>query len=125
MAVLKPRTRLVYFRVSEEEFQQFNRICESEGVRCLSDLIRSAMERVVSGPSATGNESVALHLRSVDDRIGQLAAELRRLSDLIRPAAPGQDPPGQDPPDLVPRDLVPSEKRFAVSEKERTDAQCA
>jgi len=115
MAVLKPRTKLVYFRVSEEELQQFNRICESEGVRCLSDLIRSAMERVVSGPALNGNEAVVVHLRSVDDRISQLAAELRRLSDLIRAATPDQDP----------SDLNSSEKRFAASEKERADAKCA
>jgi hypothetical protein len=116
MAVLKPRTRLVYFRVSEEEFQQFNRICESEGVRCLSDLVRSAMERVVNGPALNGNESVAIHLRSVDDRIAQLAAELRRLSDFIlRAAVPNQDSP----------DLNSSDKRLAASEKERVDAKCA
>jgi hypothetical protein len=114
MAVLKPRTKLVYFRVSEEEFQQFNRICESEGVRCLSDLVRSAMERVVSGPALNGNEAVVVHLRSVDDRISQLAAELRRLSDLIGAVAPEQEP-----------NVNSSEKRFAASEKERADAKCA
>jgi len=38
MAVLKPRERLVYFRITEDEFHQFANVCEQEGARSISDL---------------------------------------------------------------------------------------
>lgn len=44
MSVLKPRSRLVYFRVSEDEFQLFNHLRESTGARSLSDLARTAIQ---------------------------------------------------------------------------------
>ena len=46
MAVLKPRNRLVYFMVSEEEFQLFSGMCEIEGARSISDLARLALQRL-------------------------------------------------------------------------------
>ena len=48
MAVLKPRERLVYFRISEDEFRQFVSVCEQEGARSVSDLARSAVQRLIA-----------------------------------------------------------------------------
>jgi len=48
MAILKPRERLVYFRVSEDEFHQFVSLCEQEGARSVSDLARSAVQRLIA-----------------------------------------------------------------------------
>ena len=85
MAVLKPRNRLVYFRVSEEEFEQFTRACEQEGARSISDLVRSAMSRTVNGrPQADGDEPVAGRLRQLDDLIGALTLRMRQLDMLIQ-----------------------------------------
>lgn len=48
MSVLKPRTRLVYFRVSEEEFESFNKVCtEGSSARSISDLARQAVHQLV------------------------------------------------------------------------------
>jgi hypothetical protein len=58
MSVLKPRNRLVNFRLSEEEFQGLKAACETSGARSLSDFARSAvlssMERVGEGESFRG-----------------------------------------------------------------------
>ena len=48
MAVLKPRERLVYFRVSEDEFRQFVGVCEQAGARSVSDLARNAVQRLIA-----------------------------------------------------------------------------
>jgi hypothetical protein len=48
VAVLKPRERLVYFRVSEDEFRQFVNVCEQAGARSVSDLARSAVQRLIA-----------------------------------------------------------------------------
>jgi hypothetical protein len=48
MAVLKPRERLVYFRISEDEFRQFSTACEQGGARSVSDLARNAVQRLIA-----------------------------------------------------------------------------
>ena len=70
MAVLKPRERLVYFRISEDEFRQFVSVCEQEGARSVSDLARSAVQRLI----ADGNRQ-----REDDD----MAQKMYRLEQLI------------------------------------------
>jgi len=48
MAVFKPRERLVYFRISEDEFRQFSSVCERGGARSVSDLARNAVQRLIA-----------------------------------------------------------------------------
>jgi len=48
VAVLKPRERLVYFRISEDEFRQFSSVCEQGGARSVSDLARNAVQRLIA-----------------------------------------------------------------------------
>lgn len=47
VAVLKPRNRLVYFRVTEEEFEKYSSLCQLKGARSLSDLARGAVDRLL------------------------------------------------------------------------------
>jgi len=46
--VFRPRTRLVNFRLSEDEYQELKSTCSKSGARSVSDYARSA---VLSGPS--------------------------------------------------------------------------
>jgi len=39
---------VVYFRVSEDEFQQFKDLCARLGARNMSDLVRSAIKALIS-----------------------------------------------------------------------------
>ena len=84
MPVLKPRNRLVYFRVSDEEFDQFTRVCEQEGARSLSDLFRLAMSRTVNGTNSDRDESVAGRLRKLDELIDELTVRTQQLGVLIQ-----------------------------------------
>lgn len=70
MAVLKPRERLVYFRVSEDEFRQFVTVCEQAGARSVSDLARNAVQRLIT----EGNR-----LRDADE----MSAKMQHLEKLI------------------------------------------
>jgi hypothetical protein len=81
MAVLKPRNRLVYFRVSEEEFLQFSRMCHSVGARSLSDLARSAMHRMLGQGNDEG--SLETRLKTFDALISVLNDRLREMDDLL------------------------------------------
>jgi hypothetical protein len=77
MSVLRPRNRLVNFRLSEDEFEKLRSACLESGARSISDFARSAvltcMER--GGPSSS-SESRVNHLdrkvSDLEDRIDQL-----------------------------------------------------
>jgi hypothetical protein len=81
MSVLKPRNRLVYFRVSEEEFLQFSRMCQSVGARSLSDLARSAMHRMLV--QGSDEASLETRLKTFDALIAVLNDRLREMDDLL------------------------------------------
>jgi hypothetical protein len=44
MSLTPSRTKVVYFRVSEAEFERYMAFCRSQGVRSISDLARSGLE---------------------------------------------------------------------------------
>jgi hypothetical protein len=82
MPVLKPRNRLVYFRVSEDEFLQFSAICQSAGARSLSDLARLAMQQMLA--QRAEEAQVASRLRTFDELISVLNDRLGEMNDLLR-----------------------------------------
>jgi hypothetical protein len=82
MSVLKPRNRLVYFRVSEDEFLQFSEICESAGARSLSDLARLAVQQMLA--QRKEDAKVAQRLRTFDELISVLNDRLGEMNDLLR-----------------------------------------
>lgn len=71
MAILEPRRRQLYFRVSQEEFDRFRRVQLQVGARSLSDLFRKSLERL---ENEKHNESNTLEQRLVV--IGASLAEL-------------------------------------------------
>lgn len=108
MAVLKPRERLVYFRISEDEFRQFVSVCEQAGARSVSDLARSAVQRLIADGNRHREDEAwtdkmhklealiaqvteQLYLLSHDQRQGEALDELRP-SNLGRPAMTNASP---------------------------------
>ena len=76
MSVAKPRNRLVYFRVSEDEFQKLSRMCQgNEGARSISELARSAVNRMLA--EQNGESS------SVDHKLEILRAQIGTLTELL------------------------------------------
>jgi hypothetical protein len=92
MSVLKPRNRLVYFRVSEDEFQQFNQMCESVGARSISDLARSAIQRMIQqdgNHQAHAADPVAAKLTVLETVVCDLDRKVQQLTALIGWREPG------------------------------------
>ena len=85
MSVLKPRNRLVYFRVSEDEFQQFNQMCESVGARSISDLARSAIQRMIQqdGNHLHAADPVAAKLTVLETIVCDLDRKVQQLTALV------------------------------------------
>jgi predicted secreted protein len=73
MANFQNRTRVVYVRVSEDEFLHFRELRQQHGAKNMSELVRSAM-RAMACQQASGFE------REVTLRLQQLEASLDRLN---------------------------------------------
>lgn len=78
MTVLKPRSRMISVRLSEDEYSALQDLCSTTGARSISDLTRDAMRALLNGPSP---ESMAgkhfdefrTQLRKLDQRVEELA----------------------------------------------------
>ena len=81
MAVLKPRERLVYFRISEDEFRQFVSVCEQAGARSMSDLARSAVQRLIAdGNRQREDEELADKMHRLERLIAEVTEQLQILN---------------------------------------------
>lgn len=99
MSVLKPRNRLVNFRLSEEEFASLQAACRASGARSLSDFARSAvlasMERVGEGEPFRGEMTLGPL-----SRLGRSVETLEmRVEQILSMLANGASPsPAHEPP---------------------------
>jgi len=85
VAVLKPRERLVYFRISEDEFHQFVSVCAQEGARSVSDLARSAVQRLIAdGNRHREDRELTPKVEMLEKLIAELTSQVRSLSVLIQ-----------------------------------------
>lgn len=85
MAVLKPRERLVYFRVSEDEFRQFVAVCEQAGARSVSDLARNAVQRLIAeGQRQHDGHELEEKMQVLERLIAAVTEQLQLLSSQSR-----------------------------------------
>jgi hypothetical protein len=81
VAVLKPRERLVYFRISEDEFRQFNSVCEQGGARSVSDLARNAVQRLIAeGQRQREGQELEDKMRVLEGLIAAVTEQLQLLT---------------------------------------------
>ena len=86
------RTKIVTFRVSQEEYHSLEAACMAHRVRSISDLARDAVQGWIRGayldaPFAAPSRPSALleaELQRVENHMEQLAQELDRLQRLIQ-----------------------------------------
>jgi hypothetical protein len=74
LSTIKPRTRIVYFRISEEEFTKFCGLCEAQGVRSLSELARLAVRSMLQSGT----------MSDVSDRLGGLERSILELNHQLK-----------------------------------------
>lgn len=77
MGNLQNRTRIVYFRVSEDEFRHLSELCEVRGARNLSELLRSTVDTVLLGKEHNGFES------EISRRLELLEKSVTRLQQTV------------------------------------------
>jgi hypothetical protein len=84
VGVFKPRERLVYFRISEDEFRQFTGVCEQAGARSVSDLARNAVQRLI----ADGKRQREVH--ELDDKMRVLENLIAAVTEQLHLLATSQ-----------------------------------
>ena len=85
MAVLKPRERLVYFRVTEDEFHQFVSVCEREGARSVSDLARNAVQRLIAECHRDREDrELTPKVEKLEQLVTELTGQVQTLAALLR-----------------------------------------
>ncbi len=81
MSVLKPRSRMISVRLSEEEFVALRRVCSLTGARSVSELTREAMRAVLR--DVNRDDLLGRHLdefradmKSLEKKVEQLEAKI-------------------------------------------------
>ncbi len=80
MPVIRPRNRLVYCRVSEDELAKVSGLCESMGARSLSELLRVALTRMLNEASSGRDDLVLQRLGEIDQIIRELNGKVEKVT---------------------------------------------
>lgn len=78
MSVLKPRNRLINFRLTEEEFVSLRDACRNQGARSISDFARSAVMTQAEHPSG------AAETGRTDELLASLESRLNEMFELLK-----------------------------------------
>ena len=82
MTVLKRRSRMVSFRLSEEEYEGLKHICIAVGARSLSDVARDAVKQMIENGSSPRRD-LSAELELLTQRMEALDHEVKRLAHLL------------------------------------------
>jgi hypothetical protein len=82
--MLKHPTRIVTFRISEEQYERLKNLCLDHGAPSLSDLARAAMSRLLNEYTANGKDcTLESQLLDLQTRVRFLDTQFARLSSII------------------------------------------
>lgn len=83
MSVFKPKSRLVSFRLSEDEYDGLKNTCIILGVRSISDFARVAVSSAIGERLKTPPNSLETKVMKLDESVGQLNGEVQQLRGLV------------------------------------------
>ena len=83
MSVIKRKTRMISFRLSDEEYAHLTNLCETQGARSLSDLARAAMQSLITNGPANGTADIEERISHLDGRVKVLDRAVERLSQVV------------------------------------------
>lgn len=88
MSVLRPRNRLVNFRLSEDEFEKLRASCSVQGARSISDFARSSvLDRIERGSNGFSGPT---RVHQLDHKVLELETRVGQLLNLVQ--ATGSNP---------------------------------
>ena len=88
MVVFKRRSRMVAFRMSEEDYDRLRGLCVSLGARSVSDLARAAVCRLI-GTELEGEDPLVRQVEILSRTVKQLKSTVEELSTRLADRQPG------------------------------------
>lgn len=83
MAVFKKRTRIISFRISEEEYETLQHISMLNGAHSVSDYARSVACRFITAQTTGEEPSLTFEIQALNRRIDEMYRHLMRLAQLV------------------------------------------
>lgn len=80
MRVLRRKTRMVSFRVTEEEYNRLLETCVANGARSISDFTRERMCEVMLHNPRPNGKPVEAEIEELRSKIRQLDHKVKRLA---------------------------------------------
>jgi hypothetical protein len=80
MTVFRKRTRVVSFRVSEEEYEELLGLSQASGAHSVSDFARLAASHSLGETDGRGLNAMQAKMRELRGQIDQLDSEVKRLT---------------------------------------------
>jgi hypothetical protein len=84
MPILKRRSRMISFRLSEDEYTNLKRLCIDAGARSVSDLARDAVNRLMTKPHNGSSPQFEYAVQALQTRLDAMDLELKRLSVVVQ-----------------------------------------
>jgi hypothetical protein len=84
---VKRRDKLVYFRISEEEFEEILKACHAKGARSVSDLARAAVQEFIKSPAKESEQQMTDFLGRLQMVADDLKQSIQQLvSTVVSPS---------------------------------------
>lgn len=78
---LESRSKMISFRLSEQEYERLREVCFKNGVRSVSELGRAAINMLLQQPARAPQHSLASRVSDLEGRLHLLSMEVRKLSN--------------------------------------------
>jgi hypothetical protein len=78
------KTKMVSFRLSDEEYRLLQVACDKSGARSVSEMARSAVQKIILESGPLDRSSTEAGLQELQLKFSVLSAEVDRLSRLVK-----------------------------------------
>ena len=75
-----PTSRIMSFRLSEEQYGKCRELCLSHGIQSISEMARAGINLLLQQPGRLPQESLQSRVADLEGRFHMLLLELKRLS---------------------------------------------
>ena len=83
MGVFRRRTRVVSFRLSDDEYERLKQVSLAEGAHSVSDYARLALCRLLGAPRRSSGDGIEAKVLQLDEQMQAVQEELRRLQGVV------------------------------------------
>ena len=76
---IESRSRMISFRLTQDEYEKFRRVCFTHGIKSVSEMARAAINLLLQDPARAPNEAIESRVAELEARVHMLFLELKRL----------------------------------------------